>query len=464
MSAIIHFQEDGWRARTDGDFTEENVVRIADAAGAYWGRKSPGDMVYVCYDARPHAEEFARIAARTLAAHGVAAVLSDRVAPTPALTWAVSRNDRVCGGFAVTGSHYPYDYLGVKLCNADGGTGCPDFIEEIERLIEPEGAELRDHYSLKDFVTPYFDYLSTLVDGDAIAAARLRVVYDPMYGASRTYMPQLLGALGVEVEEIHGANEDAWGELRPEPIEPWVDDCEQAVVEYAAHAGLINDGDAARVGAVDEGGNYVSPQKIMALTLGHLIVNRGMTGRVVVNQATSVLARRVAQSLGCKVTVRPIGFAYIYEEMQKGGVLLGGEGSGGFAIPAHVAERDGLLVNVLLCELMAMTGKKLGELVSELEMAFGKLWYGRRDLRIQAEQVEMLRTMMPGLNPERVGGRKPVAVSHMDGLRFEFEDESWLLLRPSANEAVVRVYAEAPSIEWRDELLDAGADIAKGNK
>lgn len=277
-------------------------------------------------------------------------------------------------------------------------------------------------------------------------------------------MPQLLGALGVEVEEIHGANEDAWGELRPEPIEPWVDDCEQAVVEYAAHAGLINDGDAARVGAVDEGGNYVSPQKIMALTLGHLIVNRGMTGRVVVNQATSVLARRVAQSLGCKVTVRPIGFTYIYEEMQKGGVLLGGEGSGGFAIPAHVAERDGLLVNVLLCELMAMTGKKLGELVSELEMAFGKLWYGRRDLRIQAEQVEMLRTMMPGLNPERVGGRKPVAVSHMDGLRFEFEDESWLLLRPSANEAVVRVYAEAPSIEWRDELLDAGADIAKGNK
>lgn len=463
MSAIIHFEADGWRARTDGDFTEENVVRIADAAGEYWGRRNPGAMVYVAYDARPNAEEYARIAARTLAGHGVAAVLSDRVAPTPALTWAVSRSDRICGGFAVTGSHYPYDYLGVKLCNADGGTGCPDFIEEIERLIEPEASDARDHYAVKDFVTPYFDYLSTLVDGDAIASAHLRVVYDPMYGASRTYMPQLLGALGVEVEEIHGADDEGWGDLRPEPIEPWVDDCEQAVAECAAHAGLINDGDAARVGAVDENGNYVSPQKIMALTLGHLIVNRGMSGRVVMNQATSVLARRVAQSLGCKVAVRPIGFTYIYEEMKKGGVLFGGEGSGGFAIPTHVAERDGLLINVLLCELMAMTGKTLGELVSELETAFGKLWYGRRDLRIRVEQVEMLRTVMPGLNPDRVGGRKPVAVSHMDGLRFEFEDESWLLIRPSANESVVRVYAEAPSVEWRDELLEAGTDIAKGD-
>lgn len=463
MSAIIHFEADGWKARTDGDFTEENVVRIADAAGEYWNRRCPGAMVYVCYDARPGAEECAKAAARTLAAHGVAAVLSDRVVPTPALTWAVSRNSRVCGGIAVTGSHYPYDYLGVKLCNADGGTGCPDFIEEIERLIEPEASGMREHYAVKDFVTPYFDYLSTLVDGDAIAAARLKVVYDPMYGASRTYMPQLLGALGVEVEEIHGADDEGWNDLRPEPIEPWVDDCEQAVIECEAHAGLINDGDAARVGAVDEKGNYVSPQKIMALVLGHLVVNRGMTGRVVVNQATSVLARRVAQSLGCKVTVRPIGFTYIYEEMRKGDVLLGGEGSGGFAIPSHVAERDGLLVNVLLCELMATTGKKLGELVNELEMTFGRLWYGRRDVRVQVEQVEMLRTIMPGLNPELVGGRKPVAVSHMDGLRFEFQDESWLLLRPSASESVVRVYAEAPSVEVRDELLDAGADIAKGN-
>lgn len=463
MSAIIHFEADGWKARTDGDFTRENVARIADAAGEYWARRTPGAMVYVCYDSRPGAEEFAKLAARTLAAHGVAATLSDRVAPTPALTWAVSRDSRVCGGFAITGSHYPYDYLGVKLCNADGGTGCPEFIEEIEHLIEPEPSGARDHYAIKDFVTPYFDHLCTLVDGDVIAAAGLRVVYDPMYGASRTYMPQLLGALGVEVEEIHGATEEAWRDMRPEPIEPWVDDCEQAVVECGAHAGLINDGDAARVGAVDENGSYVSPQVIMALTLGHLVVNRGMAGRVVMNPSTSIQVRRVARDLGCKVTVRPVGFTYIYEEIRKGDVLFAGEGSGGFAIPSHVSERDGLFINVLLCELMAMTGKKLGELVGELEATYGKLWYGRRDLRVQAEQIEMLRTIMPGLNPARIGGRKPVAVSHMDGLRMEFADESWLLLRPSTTDSIVRVYSEASSVEWRDELLEAGIDIAKGN-
>ena len=157
------------------------------------------------------------------------------------------------------------------------------------------------------------------------------------------------------------------------------------------------------------------------------------------NQATSVLARRVAQSLGCKVTVRPIGFTYIYEEMRKGGVLLGGEGSGGFAIPSHVAERDGLLVNVLLCELMATTGKKLGELVNELEMNFGRLWYGRRDVRVQVEQVEMLRTIMPGLNPELVGGRKPVAVGVIWTVCvLNFKDESWLLCDPAqANRSCV---------------------------
>ena len=462
MGAMIHFGTDGWRSRTDGDFTDENVIRVADAAGAVWAQASPGAIVYVGFDTRPGAERFAHLAAKVLAGRGLVAKVCDRYTPTPALSWTVSRDDRACGGFMVTGSHNPNDYLGIKLRVSDGGAGSADFYEEVERAIDPDPTEVRGPFSVTDFVTPYLDHLTTLVDGDAIAAARLKIVYDPLYGSARGYLPQVMRALGVEVAEIHGRLDEETDEIHPEPIEPWVDDCEQTVVSTGACAGLLNDGDGDRVGAVDERGRFISPQKIIALILGHLSVNRGMTGRVVLNLSSSVVPRHVARALDCRVSIKPIGFKHIYEEMRKVDVLLGGEEAGGIGVSSHMPERDGLLMNLLLCELMAMTEKPLGELVDMLEQSCGHYYYARRDLRLESEIIEMLRTMLPGLNPPVVAGRSPVAVSHMDGLRLEFEDESWLLLRPSGTEPLVRVYAEAATVEQRDMLLDAGSDIARG--
>ena len=170
----------------------------------------------------------------------------------------------------------------------------------------------------------------------------------------------------------------------------------------------------------------------------------------------------MARALGCRITIKPNGFKHIYEEMLKGDVLLGGEGAGGIGIPAHILERDAMFCGLLLVELMAVTGRKLGELVDDLEGQFGPLCYGQRDLRLEPEVIESLRNVLPGLNPPEVAGREPKTVSHMDGLRLEFEDESWLLLRPGGTEPVVRVYAEAATVERRDELLDAGCDIARG--
>ena len=462
MGAMIHFGTDGWRARTDGDFTDENVIRVADAAGEVWAQVSPGAIVYVGFDTRPGAEHFAHLAAKVLGGRGLVAKVCDRYAPTPALSWTVSRDDRACGGFMVTGSHNPNDYLGIKLRVSDGGAGSGDFYEEVERAIDPDPTEVRGPFSVVDFVTPYLDHLTTLVDGNAIAAARLKIVYDPLYGSARGYLPQVMRTLGIEVAEIHGRLDKDTDEIHPEPIEPWVDDCEQTVVATGACAGLLNDGDGDRVGAVDERGRFISPQKIIALILGHLSMNRGMTGRVVLNLSSSVIPRHVARALDCRVSIKPIGFKHIYEEMLKGDVLLGGEEAGGIGIPSHMPERDGLLMNLLLCELMAMTNKPLGELVDMLEQSCGHYYYARRDLRLESEVIEMLRTMLPGLNPPVIAGRTPVAVSHMDGLRFEFEDESWLLLRPSGTEPLVRVYAEGVTVEQRDLLLDAGSDIARG--
>ena len=462
MGAIIHFGTDGWKARTDGDFNEESVVRIADAAGAIWSRENPGAIVYVAYDTRPDADRYARLAAMVLAGHGLAVKISDRYTPTPALSWAIARDERCLGGLMVTGSHSPSDYLGIKLRVSDGGMGTSEFYEELEQAISPDPTDVRGPIAQTDLITPYLDGLVSSVDGEAVSSAHLKLVYDPLYGSARGYMVDVLRVLGVEVAEIHGRPDAESDAIHPEPVEPWVDDCEQTVVETGALAGLVNDGDGDRVGAVDEHGRFVGAQKIIALLLEHLVRNRGASGRVVLNQAASATTRHVAESLSCRVAIKPVGYRHIYEEMLKGGALLGGESTGGIGIPGHLMERDGLYVNLLLCELMAKSGKTLGQLVDELEREHGKYYFIRRDLRLGNEVVEMLRTMLPGINPPEVAGKVPVEVSHMDGIKVTFEDESWLLLRLSGSEQIVRVYAEAPSIEARDELLEAGCSIARG--
>ena len=196
--------------------------------------------------------------------------------------------------------------------------------------------------------------------------------------------------------------------------------------------------------------------------MGDLVQFRNLEGRVVVNLSCSTLVRRIAEALGCRVTVKPVGFKYIAAEMKKGGVLMGGEEAGGIGIAAHMPERDGILACLILCELMAKAGAPLGVLVDQLEASFGKTSYGRRDLRLEAEDAESLRTLLPGMNPKSIYGKAPQAVSHMDGLRLAFEDDTWLLIRPSGTEPVVRLYAEGFSVEERDGLLDAGCALAKG--
>lgn len=237
MSAIIHIESDGWKSRLDEDFTEENVVRIADAAARVWSRTAPGAIVYVAYDARPEAERFACLVGRVLAGYGLAAMVSDRFAPTPALAWTVAHDNRACGGIMVTGSHNPYDYLGIKLYMDDGGIASAEFAEEIEASIEGEPSDVRGPIERRDIVLPYLDDLCTFVDGDAISRAHLTVLVDPLYGSTRTYLPAVMGALGINVVEIHAEIDEGAEDMHPEPVEPWVDDCEQAVVEVGPMLG-----------------------------------------------------------------------------------------------------------------------------------------------------------------------------------------------------------------------------------
>lgn len=461
MSAILHVASDGWRSRLDEDATDDNFVRIADAAAHLWTRSHPGAIVYVAFDARPEAERFACLVGRVLAGYGLVAKVSDRYAPAPALAWTVGRDNRACGGIMVTGAHTPYDYLGVKLYMADGGIASEEFARELEAEIDGEAHEVRGPIERKDIVRPYLDSLCQSVDGDAIAGAHLRVVFDSLYGPARGYLPIVMGALGIDVVEIHGEDDEGRNEMHPEPAEPWVDECEQAVVETGSQMGLVTGGDGTRVGAVDACGRFISPRMITALIIKHLIENRCEAGRVVLGISTSVLAQRVAERHGRRVSVRPVGFSHIYKEMAKGDVMLGAEEVGGIAVGSHMLERDALFAALLLCELVAVSGMSLEELAEDIGREYGSTSYAQRDVRVGAEVVDVLRTMLPGLNPEFVAGEKPTTVSHLDGLRLGFADGSWLLLRPSRTKPLVRIYAEAPNVQMRDRLLAEGAALVR---
>jgi phosphomannomutase len=283
----------------------------------------------------------------------------------------------------------------------------------------------------------------------------------------------MLRQFGVEVAEINGETDPTFNGLHPEPILPWVRVGAEKVVELGYDACFVTDGDADRIGAIDDTGTYVTSHRVLALLIGHLVEDRGQTGRVVRTQAGSNLLRRQCDRLDLTLTTKPIGFKWIYEEMLKGDVLIGGEESGGIGIPSHVRERDGLLMALMLTELMAQKGKKLRELVDELVATLGTLEYARRDLYLTPEQKDTL--VATHIQSDAIAldvyrnlfaplGENLISVERSDGIKFDFVSDAWLLVRPSGTEPLVRVYAEAPTTTQVEALLDTGCALAQGDR
>jgi len=464
MSGVsaIKFGTDGWRAKIAEDFTFDNLRRVADAIGRVFAHDNPGGLIVVGYDTRFEAGAFARAAAEVLAAHGLKVALSDRYVPTPALCWAIAHDNEAVGGVMLTASHNPAAYLGVKVRMADGGASPVAFTERIEAHLRDQPPEARGTYGLVDIASRYLQALYRLVDAEAVRGAGLRVAVDPLYGAGQGYLAQVLGMLGVEVIEIHGERNPGFAGLHPEPIPPHIDEARRLVRTERLDAGFVTDGDADRIGAVDEHGGFVNPHRIICLIAQHLAQEKGLTGRIVKTLSTSVLVDRVGALLGLEVTTTPVGFKWIYEEMLSGDVLVGGEESGGIGVPHHVRERDGLLMALLLTEMMAKRGRTLGELVSDLLAMTGPMEYSRVDLTLEPRQMETFVSAIPDLRPSQIAGVDVLRVSHIDGVKFELADDAWLLLRTSGTEPLVRVYAEAPTMGVVDDLLAAGSAFARG--
>lgn len=461
QSEIIRFGNDGWKSRFDDDFTVDNVVRIADALGFLWSGLAPSAAAYVGYDTRHGSADFAREVAGVLASHGLRVFLSDCACPTPAIAWTCAREPESIGAVVITASELSCEYGGLIVRSHDGGP-CPrEFLDDVEREIPGTATNDRGAFTVCDLVSPYFGDLALQVDSSAISARAPKVVVDPMYGAASGHVQRLLAGLGCDAVQIHEAGPENFGGIHPAPTDPWADDCEQAVVDSGANLGILLDCDADRSAVVDETGRLVPARELIPLVLHQLAVGEGKTGRVVTTLTSSALIQKAAAELGLEYVPVSVGFGYIATEVVAGDVLLGSEEYGGVCVPSHLNERDGIYICLIVLELIAQSGHTLSELLAEQARILGTRFYARRDVRLDAATTQTFRNILPGLNPADVAGRIPVEVSHADGLRLQFEDGSWVLMRPSRNEPVVRVYAEALTAKDRDILLEAACTLVQ---
>lgn len=465
--ADIHFGTDGWRAIIGEDFTPDNLNRVVAAAARIFkeeavaaGRDAdaPGTLI-VGHDCRQDAHAYAELAAQVAAGEGFNVLLTEDYCPTPTLCWSVAHNDDAVGGIMLTSSHNPAEYLGVKLRMADGGASPAEFTDRVEAVLPPEPTDILGPFQTADLMTDYLAALRELVDVEAIRGANLRVVCDPLYGAGRHYLADLLRDMGVEVVEIHNAEDPTFAGLHPEPIQPWVDEGLAKVGELGYDALFINDGDADRIAAGDSRGNYVNAHRIITLLTKHM-VDRGETGRVVSTVTASAMLDRMCRKLGLELVSTPVGFKWIYGEMEKGGVMIGGEESGGIGLPDHVKERDGLLMALLLTECMAQSGKDLGAIIDEMLADIGRLEFARRGLSITAEQMARFRAeTVPAYTADEIAGKRVLDVDRRDGVKLLLEGDAWVMMRPSGTEPLVRIYAEAATTDEVNALLDAAEEV-----
>ena len=457
----IKFGTDGWRGVIGGDFTFDNVRRVAAAVARYV--KSEGEPhrgLIVGFDTRFLSPECARAAAEVVATAGIPVVLADRATPTPAVSYAVVAR-RTAGAMMITASHNPYGWNGVKFKASYGGSASPFVVRRIEahltkldRSSHRVGRIKSASLETADLVSPYLERLKSLIHLQRIQASGYRFVVDPMFGAARGCMGRLFEEARIAYQEIHGEHNPIFPGINPEPIEPHVAGLRRAVMEGGYDAGFATDGDADRIGAIDRDGTFIDSHKIFSILLKHLAEDLKLRGEVVKTFSTTEMVAKLARKYSFPLHITPIGFKYICELMLKRDVLIGGEESGGIGTKGHLPERDGILNSLLLAEVMADKGRTLGELVRELGEEFGPHYYDRVDLEIEKDAAQRMVRHLARNPLKKIAGLKVTSVDDMDGTKMVLGDTAWLLVRASGTENVLRLYAEAPSREQVKALLD----------
>jgi phosphomannomutase len=457
----IKFGTDGWRGVVAEDFTNDNVRKVAHAIARYVIRaERPERGVLVGYDTRFGSERFARVAAETVAATGTAVWLATDACATPAISLLVRLRD-AAAGIQITASHNPYQWNGMKLKASYGSSASPAIVSQVEGELEKvlrEGVpSLPPRHELLhslDVRAPYLEALQGLVDWDRLRSSKLRFLIDPMHGSARGLLRDLFRRNEIPCDEIRGTRDPLFGGVNPEPIEPHVEALRRASRDGKYDAGFAFDGDGDRIGAMDRDGTFITPHQIFALLLWHLAGTRKFTGDVAKTFSTTKMIDKIAAKFGRKVHETPIGFKYICDKMLENDVLLGGEESGGIGTKLYLPERDATVNALLLAEVMAWHGKRLGELVKMLQDEFGGHHYGRVDLTLKPGQKEKAIAHFSNGKMKRLLDWPVTGHENLDGIKAYLGDVGWVMVRASGTERMLRIYSETTQPETTRRVLD----------
>jgi phosphomannomutase len=467
----LKFGTDGWRAVIAEDFTFANVERVAQATADYWQTHPiPGTKptVVVGYDRRFLSNLFGQRTAEVLAANGFEVILTPVPSPTPAVSFAVT-TEQAIGGVMITASHNPAIFNGFKLKSHFGSSADSSICQEVERMLDQQPVKsigLADAVKsrliqVRDVRPAHYAALKKLVNFKLIARSKLRFAHEALFGVGAGCFDQLLAGTSCRVTTLNGAHDPLFGGINPEPIP----------ANYAASAAylkkhphdicLVTDGDADRVGGMDGRGNALSTHQLICLLLNHFVTHRQCKGRVVKALTTTSMVDKMCAAYGLEMVETGVGFKYVAVEMIKGGVLLGAEESGGIGFPGHIPERDGIAAGLFLLEMLATERKPVTKLIANLEKQFGPHRYGRIDAHFPLEKRAQLMDFLQKNPPAKLLRSQLARVNSSDGVKFIAQDTSWLMLRGSGTEPILRIYAEAKSDADVQKLLAHGLQLTK---
>ena len=453
----IRFGTSGWRAIIADDFTFENVKLVTEAICSYLKESKGAQVLVIGHDTRFMGEQFTAIATGIAAAKGIKVLRCNGPTPTPTISHAI-RSQAAAGGVNFTASHNPPEYQGIKFSTADGAPALPDVTKRIEQIIEnkpniadTDGGSVEEY----DARTGYLEDLETKIRFDVILNAKGRYAYDPLWGTGRGYLDKILRDHGLEVETIHDWRDVTFGGQAPEPGEEHLNDLRETVKQKGLTLGLATDGDSDRFGVIDSDGTFITPNQLIALLTDYLAESRGWQKGVARSVATSHLVDRVAENRGLELHETPVGFKYIGELINKDEIILGGEESAGLSIRGHYPEKDGILACLLAAEAVAARNASLTEQLDELYGRVGKLESGRIGVKLTPEIAAKLKEKLAE-EPSELAGRRIEKINRIDGVKFIFADKSWMLMRPSGTEPLVRIYAESEDKDDLEVLLEQG--------
>ena len=472
MSSPIKFGTDGWRAIIAQDFTFDNVRACTQGVADYLKQANLSQKgLVIGYDTRFASEDFAAAAAEVIAGNGIKVYLCPKATPTPVISFGVLVK-KAGGAIIITASHNPAIWNGFKYKDDHGSSASDEITTQIERFISqaltagkvnrlPLDKAVGQGLVVEPDLDPvYFDQITRLVDLDAIRQAGLKLVFDPMYGAGAGYLERVLGGGTTELIEINSERNPLFPGIRPEPIAVNLAKLSATVKERGADVGLATDGDADRMGIVDEKGTFLTQLQVFALLCLYLLEIRGERGPIVKTLTTTSMLYRLGEIYGVPVYETPVGFKYVAPTMRAKDALIGGEESGGYGFRGHVAERDGILANLYFLDLMVKTGKNPSELIDYLYSKVGPHHYRRVDIKFPGAKRQAIINRIQNNPPNSIDNVQVLKLDTIDGFRFMLADNTWLLIRFSGTEPILRVYTETDSPARAERLLELGKKMA----